>query len=125
MALREHFRQITANLESVPGVEAASLLDAPLPMQGSDTVTFWLDGEPKPPSENDMHWAFDLGVQPDYLKVLQIPLKQGRFISAADKVQSPLVIVIYEVFARRYFPNQNPLGRRILRNHADPGQVHS
>ena len=113
VALREHFRQITANLESVPGVEAASLLDAPLPMQGSDTVTFWLDGEPKPPSENDMHWAFDLGVQPDYLKVLQIPLKQGRFISAADKVQSPLVIVIDEVFARRYFPNQNPLGRRI------------
>jgi len=112
-ALREHFRQITANLESVPGVEAASMLDAPLPMQGSDTVTFWLDGEPKPPSENDMHWAFDLGVQPDYLKVLQIPLKQGRFISDADKVQSPLVVVIDEVFARKYFPNQNPLGRRI------------
>src|SRR5215469_14064542 len=70
-AMREHFRQITANLESIPGVEAASFLDAPLPMQGSDTVTFWREGEPKPPSENDLHWAFDLGVQPDYLKVLQ------------------------------------------------------
>jgi predicted permease len=112
-ALRERFRQITANLESVPGVESASLLDAPLPMQGSDTVTFWLDGEPKPPSENDMHWAFDLGVQPDYLKVLQIPLKQGRFISDEDKVQSPRVTVIDEVFARKYFPNENPIGKRL------------
>ena len=110
-ALREHFRQITANLESVPGVEAASVLDAPLPMQGSDSVSFWLEGEPKPPTENDMHWAFDLGVQPDYLKVLQIPLKQGRFISQQDTVQSPAVVVIDEVLARKYFPNQNPIGK--------------
>jgi predicted permease len=112
-ALREHFRQITANLESVPGVEAASFLDAPLPMQGSDTVTFWREGEPKPPSENDMHWAFDLGVQPDYLKVLQIPLKQGRFFSEQDTEKSPAVTVIDEVFARKYFPNENPIGKRL------------
>jgi predicted permease len=112
-ALREHFRQVTANLETVPGVEAASFLDAPLPMQGSDTVTFWLKGEPKPPSENDMHWAFDLGVQPDYLKVLQIPLKQGRFINEQDTEQSPTVTVIDEVFAKRYFPNEDPIGKRL------------
>jgi predicted permease len=112
-ARRAHLRQITHNLESVPGVEAASMLDAPLPMQGSDSVSFWLEGEPKPPSENDMHWAFDLGVQPDYLKVLQIPLKQGRFISEQDTVQSPAVVVIDEVLAKKYFPNQSPIGKRL------------
>lgn len=112
-ALREHFRQITGNLESVPGVEAASMLDAPLPMQGSDSLSFWLEGEPKPPSENDMHWAFDLGVQPNYLKVLQIPLKQGRFISEQDTLQSPAVVVIDEVLARKYFPRENPIGKRL------------
>ena len=112
-ALREHFRQIIANLESLPGVEGASMLDAPLPMQGSDSVAFWLDGEPKPPSENEMHWAFDLGVQPDYLKILQIPLKQGRFINEQDTVESPTVVVIDEVFARRYFPKENPIGKQI------------
>lgn len=89
------------------------MLDAPLPMQGSDSVSFWLDGEPKPPSENEMHWAFDLGVQPDYLKILQIPLKQGRFINEQDTVESPTVVVIDEVFARRYFPKENPIGKQI------------
>lgn len=112
-ALREHFRQITASLESLPGVEAASMVDAPLPMQGEDDLSFWLEGEPKPPSENDMHFAFDLGVQPNYLKVLQIPLKQGRFISENDTVRSPAVVVIDEVLARKYFPNQNPIGKRL------------
>jgi predicted permease len=112
-ALRQHLQQITANLESVPGVEAASMVDAPLPMQGEDSVSFWLEGEPKPPSENDMHWAFDLGVQPNYLKVLQIPLKQGRFISEEDTVHSPAVVVIDEVLARKYFPNENPIGKRL------------
>ncbi len=112
-ALRQHLQQITANLESVPGVEAASMVDAPLPMQGEDSVSFWLEGEPKPPSENDMHWAFDLGVQPNYLKVLQIPLKRGRFISEEDTVHSPAVVVIDEVLARKYFPNENPIGKRL------------
>lgn len=112
-ALREHFRQITANLESLPGIEAASMVDAPLPMQGNDSLSFWLEGEPKPPSENDMHWAYDLGVQPNYLKALQIPLKQGRFISEEDTVHAPAVVVIDEVLARKYFPNQNPIGKRL------------
>src|SRR5579864_1247493 len=112
-ALRQHLQQTTANLESVPGVEAASMVDAPLPMQGEDSLSFWLEGEPKPPSENGMHWAFDLGVQPNYLKVLQIPLKQGRFISEEDTVHSPAVVVIDEVLARKYFPNENPIGKRL------------
>jgi predicted permease len=112
-AFREHFQQITSNLESLPGVEAASMVDAPLPMQGEDSVSFWLEGEPKPPSENGMHWAFDLGVQPDYLKVLQIPLKQGRFIGEEDTFHSPAVVVIDEVLARKYFPNESPIGRRL------------
>lgn len=60
-----------------------------------------------------MHWAFDLGVQPDYLKVLQIPLKQGRFISEEDTFHSPAVVVIDEVLARKYFPYESPIGRRL------------
>ena len=60
-----------------------------------------------------MDWAIDLGVQPNYLKVLRIPLKQGRFISEEDTAHSPAVVVIDEVLARKYFPNQNPIGKRL------------
>lgn len=112
-AVREQVRQITANLESLRGVEAASHVDAPLPMQGNDTVSFWLEGEPKPPSENDMHSATDLGVEPSYLKALQIPLKKGRFISENDTIHSPSVVVIDELLARKYFPNEDPVGKHL------------
>lgn len=53
-ALREHYRQITSSLESLPGVEAASIVDAPLPMQGNDEESFWREGQPKPSSVSDM-----------------------------------------------------------------------
>jgi hypothetical protein len=112
-AAREQARQITANLESLPGVEAASQVDAPVPMQGNDTVPFWLEGEPKPPSDNDMHSATDLGVEPNYLTAMQIPLKKGRFISENDTLHSPSVVVIDELLARKYFPNENPVGKHL------------
>jgi MacB-like periplasmic core domain len=60
-----------------------------------------------------MHWAFDLGVQPNYLKVLQIPVKQGRFITEEDTVHARAVVVIDEVLARKYFPNETPIGKRL------------
>ena len=112
-ALREHFRQVTASMESLSSVEAASILDAPLPMQGTDTVSFWREGQPKPSSVNDMYGAEDTGVEPDYLKVMQIPLKQGRFITPEDTSHSQNVIVIDEVLAQKYFANENPIGKRI------------
>lgn len=112
-ALREHFRQVTASMESLSSVEAASISDAPLPMQGIDYVSFWREGQPKPSSVNDMYEAEDTGVEPDYLKVMQIPLKQGRFIAPEDTSHTQNVIVIDEVLAQKYFPAENPIGKRI------------
>jgi len=112
-ALREHFRQVTASMESLPEVVAASIADGPLPMQGTDIVSFWREGQPKPSSVNDMYEAEDTGVEPDYLRVMQIPLRQGRFITAEDTSHSQNVIVIDDVLAQKYFPNENPVGKRI------------
>jgi predicted permease len=89
------------------------MVDAPLPMQGNDTVPFWLEGEPKPTIDSDMHSATDLGVEPNYLKALQIPLKKGRFISENDTMHSPAVVVIDELLARKYFPNEDPVGKHL------------
>jgi predicted permease len=89
-AVREQVRQITANLESLPGVEAASDVDAPLPMQGNDTVSFWLEGEPKPPSENDMHSATDLGAEPNYLKRCRFRSKRDDLYPRMTRCILPL-----------------------------------
>jgi predicted permease len=53
------------------------------------------------------------GVEPGYLAAMGIPLKQGRFFTAQDETGTQPVVVIDEVFARRYFPNADPLGKGI------------
>ena len=83
------------------------------PLSGDDEQLFWLDGQPKPDNENEMNWAIDYIVEPDYLKAMGIPLLRGRFFTPQDNEHSPLVVVVDEVFAQKYFPNQNPVGKRI------------
>jgi len=112
-ALREHYRQITENLNALPDVEAASMIDSYLPMEGDDELAFWRDEDPKPASDSEMLMAYDIGVQPGYLRAMQIPLRQGRFFTEDDTTRSPLVVVVDEVFAQTFFPNQNPVGKVI------------
>src|SRR5262249_12396433 len=84
-----------------------------LPMGSDDERLFWLDGQPKPESPADMNWAIDYVVGPEYLKVMQIPLQRGRFISMQDNERAAPIVVIDDVVAAKYFAGQNPVGRRI------------
>jgi predicted permease len=89
-------------------------MNGSLPMTGSDDERlFWLDNEPKPASTNDMHWALDYIVEPDYLKMMSIPLVRGRFFSDADNQHAPTVVVIDQEFARKYFGSEDPVGKHI------------
>ena len=115
-AIRAAFREFDDKLVSVPGVQAVSQTWGAVPLSGDDEQLFWLDGKPKPTHENDMNWAIDYIVEPDYLKAMGIPLLYGRFFTPQDNEHSPLVVVVDEVFAQKYFPNQNPIGKRINLN---------
>ena len=64
-----------------------------------------------------MKWTLSYVVQPDYLKVMGIPLRRGRFFTVHDDEHSPLVAVVDDVFARKYFGDENPLGKRIRLDH--------
>ncbi len=112
-AIRATFREFDEKLAAVPGIQAVSQTWGAVPMSGDDEQLFWLEGQPKPANENDMNWAIDYIVEPDYLKAMGIPLLQGRFFTLQDNERSPHVVVIDEIFAQKYFPNQNPLGKRI------------
>ena len=115
-AIRTAFRDLDARLASIPGVEAASQAWGALPFSGDDEQLFLLEGQAKPTNENDMNWAIDYIVQPDYLRAMGIPLQRGRFFTPQDNERSPLVVVIDEVFAQTYFPHQDPIGKRIQMN---------
>jgi predicted permease len=118
-AIREAFRAFDAKLASTPGVRAVSQTWESVPLSSDDENLFWLEGQPKPSSENDMNWAIDYIVGPDYLKVMGILLQRGRFFTPQDNEHSPRVMVIDDVFARKYFPNQDPLGKRINLNNGN------
>jgi hypothetical protein len=111
---RSAIRELSQTLRAIPGVQATSVIGGAVPMSGSDNeFAFWIDGQTKPANVSEMNWALTYFVEQGYLKAMQIPLLRGRFIAAADDEHSPQVIVIDENFARKYFPGQDPIGRRI------------
>jgi predicted permease len=114
--IRAAFRDFDDKLAAIPGVHAVSQTWGAVPLSGDDEQLFWLEGQPKPTNENDMNWAIDYIVEPDYLKAMGIPLLRGRFFTPQDDTHSPMVVVVDEVFAQKYFANQNPIGKRINLN---------
>ena len=123
-AIRAAFRDLDHRLASIPGVTAVSQTWGAIPIGPDDEQLFWLQGQPKPESDHDMNWAVDYIVGPDYLKAMGIPLLSGRFLASQDNEHAPLVVVIDDVLAAKYFPNENPIGKGIqLKTFTGPAQV--
>jgi predicted permease len=112
--VRQGLRDLKAAMERTPGVEAVSLRNGTVPMRGDDELLFWPSGQPEPRTDSEMNWSLRYIVQPDYLKVMKIPLLRGRFFTAQDTSTSPPVVVVDDVFAKTFFPNQEVLGKRIF-----------
>ncbi len=110
---RTAIREMDERLKHIPGVESVSSTGGSLPMTGDNEFPFWLGGQPKPASQSDMKQSLFYFAGPDYLSAMGIPLHRGRFFTPDDNEHSPPVIVIDESFAREYFPNQDPIGKRI------------
>jgi predicted permease len=117
--IRAYVRDLDAKFAATRGVEAASQSWGAFPMGSDDEQLFWIDGQPKPTNENDMKWTLSYVVQPGYLKVMSIPLERGRFFSVHDDERSPFVAVVDDVFARKYFGDEDPLGKRVRMDHID------
>lgn len=123
-AIRAAFREVDNRVASIPGVQAVSQTWGALPLGYDDELTFWFEGQPKPSTQNEMGWGIDYIVEPGYLKAMEIPLERGRFFGEQDNEHSPRVIVVDDVFARKFFPNADPIGKRILSdNFAGPAEI--
>ncbi|MGH9498859.1 MAG: ABC transporter permease [Terriglobales bacterium] len=119
-AIRAAWREFDDKMKATPGVRFVSLLWGAFPMSGDDEALFWIEGHPKPSSEHDMNWALKYIVDPDYRPAMGLHLQRGRFLTAQDTEHSPLVVAVDDAFARKYFPNENPIGKRLYLDQFDP-----
>ena len=122
-AIRAAFREADATLAATPGVQAVSMSWGAFPMSGDDEWLFWMEGQPKPTNQNDMKWALEYVVDSDYLKVMETPLRSGRFFTTQDDENSPNVVLVDDVFVRQYFGNENPIGKRLFLDGLDGRQA--
>jgi putative ABC transport system permease protein len=105
------FREVLSRLNQSPGVTAAGAVLS-LPLTGAQESTdVFIEGRPRsydqrPESDYTL-------VTPEYFRVLQIPLLKGRQLSDQDDEKSPAVIIINDALARRYWPNEDPVGQRL------------
>jgi putative ABC transport system permease protein len=106
------FQQLLERLRAVPGVRAAGAV-YPMPLSGmEENVGFDLEGQP-PPAHGEQRTAGPRGVSPGYFKAQGIQLLEGRVFTESDGGDTPPVVVINEAMARRCWPNQVLIGRRI------------
>jgi len=112
--IRAALRVVDQQLKAAPGVKAVSLSWAAVPLAGDDEDTFWIEGKPKPETDNDLSWSISYVVEEDYLKVMGMPLERGRFFTAQDNENSSHVVVVDDVFAQKYFPEKDAIGQHIF-----------
>ncbi|MEJ2007686.1 MAG: ABC transporter permease [Acidobacteriota bacterium] len=109
---RAFYQQLLARLEVLPGVESASVVTS-LPSGWSWNQTFYrAEGQP-PAAPGEMRTAVEQSVSPGFLRTLCVPLIEGRFFSGFDGPSTTPTVVLSENLARRVWPNQDPVGKRI------------
>ena len=110
---RARLRRLDEQLSAIPGVQAVSVTLGSRPMIHDSSLPFWIEGRGKPANENEMPQAMFYLVEAGFERAMGITLERGRFVAAQDNENAAPVIDIDDAFARMYFPNENPVGKRI------------
>lgn len=110
---RARLRNFEERVRSIPGAQAVSVTLGSRPMIHDSALPFWIEGEPKPAHDSDMHAATFFLVEAGFREAMGITLLHGRFVSEEDNENTRIVIDIDDNFARIYFPGQDPIGKHI------------
>jgi len=104
--------RLTANLDSAAGIRAAGV-GTDLPWTGYDDNIggFTIEGK-KPRANEEFHARYHVA-SPGYFRAVGIPLVQGRFFTDGDNMKAPLALIVNRSMARRYWPNEDALGKRL------------
>ncbi len=113
------YRGVIERLAALPGAESAAVTVS-LPFSGiTPSSSFNIEDRPLGPGDPGPHSDLDW-VSPGYFDAMRIPLLKGRFFTDQDGMGTQPVVMIDENLARQYWPNQNPIGRRLRRGTQAP-----
>jgi putative ABC transport system permease protein len=113
------FNALFERLRSVPGVQSVGGINW-LPFSGWRSATsFWHADRPEPPPDEKAVADIRI-VSPEYFTTLRIPLLKGRSFNAQDHSEAPQVMIVNQAMAERFFPNEDPIGKRLIVSWGDP-----
>jgi predicted permease len=106
----EFSRKLLDEIYQMPGVRTAGIASA-IPLMGGSEITFFIEG--RDGARQTQATVRKLEVSPGYFSTFGIPLRQGRLFNDHDDETAPTVALVNETLARRYFPDESPLGKRV------------
>ena len=108
----DFYQELIRRVQALPGVEAAALTSI-LPLSGTNSdSSFAIEG--RDPMAEQVYPDEEIrGVTPDYFKVLRVPLSHGRFFDERDHADAPKSVIVNQAFVKKWFPNQEAVGKRI------------
>jgi putative ABC transport system permease protein len=109
--IADFYRQLTERLKALPGVVNASVVFQ-LPLgESSGTTKVEIEGQPMEPAKRTSAIIHSVG--PEYFRTMGIPLVRGREYTERDNLNSSPVLIISEALARKHFPSEDPIGKRM------------
>jgi predicted permease len=109
-------------LHALPGVSGATLAVAPV--LSNSLIGFGLEVEGYTHREGEGRLSFANAVAPGYFAMVGTPLVHGRDFTAADRANSRRVAIVSESFVRKYYPRENPIGRKIGLDYGSPSRLY-
>jgi putative ABC transport system permease protein len=121
----EFFKSAVAQSQTLPGVVSAGAINT-LPFDGPHSGTVLeIEGQPKLPPGQELNTGVCV-TDANYFQSMQIPLKRGRLFTSQEATEMRHVVVVNEMFARKIFPGQDPLGKRVkiyMKNENEPTEI--
>lgn len=119
--IRAAWQEVLDRGRRVPGVRAIAMVDTVPMRSGNNQLGYWTSASEPPRMEKPL--ALASSVTPEYLEVMGIPLRRGRFFDEHDRLGSEPVVVIDEVMAQHAFGGEDPIGRRLWTDFAPEPHV--
>ena len=118
----EFFDEVLRRVSALPGVRNAAT-SAALPLSFIRLTPVLPEGQPDVPLAQRPFIDIE-AISPQWFQTMRVPLRSGREFSAGDNAQAPKVVIVNESFARQFWPNENPIGKRVVVGRwPDPAEV--